>query len=217
MSAWSEVLGKSYILVEGHGEQGAVDNLIVRLSKDLGLPRAWAPAIRWPNLHLQRGIERGAGFIRTKPDADALLILRDEDDDCPAQQAPLIAAWLRELRLPFPVAVVLFHPEYEVLFLPCLDRMAGKLLETGAAARPGLLSGTRWEGSWESRRGIKEWLSAQFPPNRSYKPTLDQLPLTRMLDFSALRSAELPCFGTLERALAFLARADAGAAYPEGR
>lgn len=210
-------MGKSYILVEGHGEQGAVDNLITRLSRDLGISRTWAPAIRWPNLHLQRGIEKGASFIRSKSDADALLILRDEDDDCPAQQAPLIATWLRELRLPFPAAVVLFHPEYEVLFLPCLEQMAGKSLGTGAAARPGVLPGTRWEGPWESHRGIKEWLSAQFPPNRSYKPTLDQLPLTRMIDFAALRKAELACFGTLERSLAFLAEGTAGRSYPQGR
>lgn len=209
-------MGKGYILVEGHGEEGAVDNLITRLSNDLGISRTWAPAIRWPNLHLQRGVERGASFIRSKPDVDALLILRDEDDACPAQQAPLIAAWLRELRLAFPVSVVLFHPEYEVLFLPCLDRMAGRLLGTGVAARPGLRQGTRWEGSWEARRGVKEWLSAHFPPNRSYKPTMDQLPLTRMIDFSALRDADLACFGTLERALAFLAGETAGA-YPGSR
>jgi hypothetical protein len=57
-------------------------------------------------------------------------------------------------------------------------------------------------------------LSAQFPPNRSYKPTLDQLPLTRLIDFTALRAADLPCFGTLERALVFLAQGSAGAVYP---
>jgi Domain of unknown function (DUF4276) len=207
-------LGKGYILVEGHGELGAVDNLISRLSEDLGLHQVWAPAIRWKNLHLARGIEQGANFIRKKPDTEALLILRDEDDRCPKDLAPSMAAWVRDLRLPFPAAIVLLHPEYEVLFLPCLDRMAGKPLDTGAAARPGLRPGTRWEGPWESRRGIKEWLSAHFPPNRSYKPTLDQLPLTRLIDFRILREADLPCFGTLERALSFLAESPAGGVYP---
>jgi hypothetical protein len=131
---------------------------------------------------LARGVEQGANFIRTKPDTEALLILRDED---------------------------------EVLFLPCLDRMAGKTLGTGASARPGLRPGTRWEGSWESRRGIKEWLSDHFPPNRIYKPTLDQLPLTRLIDFNVLRDAGLPCFGTLERALNFLSVGLAGGVYPQ--
>ncbi len=207
-------MGKGYILVEGHGERGAVDNLILRLAKDLGFPRVWAPAIRWKNLHQQRGIEQGANFIRTKPDAEALLIVRDEDDLCPAKLAPTLAGWLANLRLPFPASVVLLHPEYEVLFLPCLDRMAGRPLGSGATNRAGIRTGARWEGDWESRRGIKEWLSSQFPTNRSYKPTIDQLELTRLIDFSALRKAELACFGTLERALIFLAQEPAGV-YPE--
>jgi hypothetical protein len=210
-------LGKGYILVEGHGEVGAVDNLISRLSEDLGLRRVWAPASRWPNLSQLHEIQRGCNVIRTKGNAEALLILRDEDDKCPKELVPSMLEWVRGLRLPFPSAVVLLHPEYEVLFLPCLDRMAGKTLGTGAAARPGLRPGTRWEGSWESRRGIKEWLSDHFPPNRSYKPTLDQLPLTRLIDFDVLRNADLPCFGTLERALGFLAEGGAGEVYPQPR
>jgi hypothetical protein len=205
---------KGYVLVEGHGELGAVDNLVHRLSADLDLQQLWAPAVRRPNLHLKIGLEQGASLIRAKGDAAALLVVRDEDDECPKAQAPVMAEWLRELRLPFPAAVVLFHPEYEVLFLPCLDRMAGKLLGTGAGARPGLRAGARWEGHWEARRGIKEWLSAQFPPNRSYKPTLYQLPMTRMLDFSVLRGSDLACFGTLERVLRFLAEGKAGEVYP---
>jgi Domain of unknown function (DUF4276) len=208
-------VGKGYLLVEGHGELEAVNNLISRLSNDLDLPRTWAPAIRWKNLHQRLGVEKGANFIRSKRDVEALLILRDEDDACPAERAPVIAEWLKELRLPFPSAVVLLHPEYEVLFLPCLDRMAGKMLGTGASVRPGLTPGTRWEESWEARRGIKEWLSAHFPPNRSYKPTLDQLPLTRFLDFPTLRESGLPCFGTLERAITFLAGGSAGEVYPK--
>lgn len=125
-----------------------------------------------------------------------------------------MSEWLARLMLPFPAAVVLLHPEYEVLFLPSLHRMAGQRLGSGAAARPGLNPGTRWEGPWESRRGIKEWLTAHFPANRTYKPTLDQLLLTRMIEFSDLRQAELPCFGTLERALAFLPHGVPGSVYP---
>ncbi len=206
--------GKGYILVEGHGELGAVDNLVHRLTHDLYLDLLWAPAVRWKNLHLKRGIEQGANFIRSKRDAGGLLILRDEDDGCPAERAPEIASWLRGMRLPFPSSVVLLHPEYEVLFLPCLHLMAGRPLDSTRVARPGLVAETRWEGSWESRRGIKEWLSAHFPPNRSYKPTLDQLPLTRLIDFAVLRQAGVACFGSLERALAALAAGAATNVYP---
>lgn len=207
-------MAKGYVLVEGHGEVGAVGNLLSRLSPELGLALTWAPPIRWKNLHLASGVEKGASYIRSKGDAEALLILRDEDDYCPAERGPELAGWLHRLDLPFPAAVVLFHPEYEVLFLPCLERMVGKPLGSGAFTRPGLREGTRWEGPWEGKRGVKEWLSLHFPTNRSYKPTLDQLPLTRLLDFQALRAADLACFGTLERALVHLGQASPGSAYP---
>ena len=207
---------KGYVLVEGHGEvDGAANNLIARLSRDVQTPFSWSPARRWTNLHLWDGVRRGglrsgAEFIRSKGDASALLILRDEDDGCPRELAPARAEQLRSLHLPFPTAYVLLHPEFEVLFLPCLDRMSGA----------GFPAGLVWDrDSWEARRGMKEWLSAQLPRGRRYKPTTDQLSLTRCLDLNALRAAEVPCFGTLERAVRFLgarshARTAGGEVYP---
>jgi hypothetical protein len=194
-------MSKGYLLVEGHGEVGAAGNLIARLTEDRGLPLVWHPPLRWKNLHLRSGIEKGAEHIRRRDDASALLVLRDEDDACPREQGPKMAAWLAELGLPFPSAIVLLAPEYEVLFLPCLTLMAGQAID----GRRGLEPGTEWDGaSWVAHRGVKEWLTSHFPPGRSYKPTLDQLPLTRMIDHPTLRSARVPCFGTLERALVFL-------------
>lgn len=194
------VAGKGYILVEGHGEVEAAQNLIVRLTKELGHQQPWDIPRRWVNLHQwearrRGGARNGAELIRGKPDAAALLILRDEDDTCPKDLAPQMAELLAGLELPFPVAYVLLHPEYEVLFLPCLDRMA----ELGF---PADLSWDR--DSWQARRGIKEWLSKQLPRGRSYKPTVSQLALTRRIDFQVLREAAVPCFGSLERRIRFL-------------
>ena len=204
--------GKAYALVEGQGDEEAAGNLLARLSADQGAALSWSTPVRWPNLHLEQGLRRGAEFVRAKPDARALLVLRDEDDACPRLRGPEMASWLRGLGLPFPAAVVLLHPEYEVVFLPCLDLMAGELLD----GRPGLDAGTVWDGAtWEARRGVKEWLSRHFPRNRRYKPALDQLPMTRIVDFDRLRRAEVPCFETLERAVTFLNQSqDAGGVYP---
>lgn len=203
---------KAYLLVEGHGEVAAAGNLVSRVSQALGCSLVWSKPLRWKNLHQRRGLEKGVHFIRQKPDADALLLLRDEDDACPKETAPLMARWLEESSPPFPIALVLLHPEYEVLFLPCLDAMAGKSL----GGRPGLLAGTRWDGAnWEVRRGVKEWLTSRFPAGKAYKPVLDQLAMTRMIDLDVLRRAEVPCFGTMERAVAFLDRSvGSGAVYP---
>lgn len=199
---------KGYLLVEGHGELKAAGNLVCRLWKAQGVFSAWADPLRWNNAHqwvaAKGGVQGGAEFIRRKADAGALLILRDEDDLCPKETAPKFAGYLRGLGLPFPTAYVLFKPEYEVLFLPCLSFM------------PRLANAVWQEASWEAKRGVKEWLCQQLPRTRPYKPTVDQLEMTRCLDFETLRQADVPCFGTLERALGFLGKnfGQAGGVYP---
>lgn len=197
---------KGYLLVEGHGEVEAAHNLVVRLSRDLGLNNPWVHPRQIPNLHQWEakkngGVRAGVELIRSKSDVGALLILRDEDDACPKDLAPEIAERLRTLNLPFPTAYVLLHPEYEVLFLPCLESMGFP----------------PWDSdSWERHRGIKEWLSAQLPRGQSYKPTVNQLPMTRKMDIGIVRRAEVPSFGSLERGLQFLSdhAGETGAVYP---
>jgi hypothetical protein len=197
---------KGYILVEGHGEVEAAGNLVNRLWRDAGHCTIWQPPIRCKNINLQKGIEKGIGRICKEKDAGALLLLQDLDDGCPKNKAPEIARWVAKLAPPFPVAIVLLHREYEVLFLPCLEKMAGKPIKgADGQERPGIVAGTVYDDEWEKLRGIKEWLSEHFPPRQSYKPTIDQLPMTRMIDFDILRKANVPCFDTLERALGFLA------------
>jgi hypothetical protein len=207
-------MSKGYILVESHGEVEAAANLVARLWGDLGLSSLpWSTPIRWKNLHREDGIRRGAQYIQAKRDVASLLVLRDEDDACPRETGPLAAAWLAAAALPFPSAVVLLRREYETLFLLCLHLMAGKPL----GSRPGLREGARFDGRAEDVRGAKEYVSKWLGPGRAYKPTIDQLPLTRMLDFGVLRSAPgVPCFGTLERALRWLDahRGRAGVVYP---
>jgi len=198
---------RCFVTVEGQGEVAAAGKLLGRLSADMGLPLVWPKTRRGLRLHQETGIRKAAEYVRTEPAIDAWLVLRDEDDACPKERGPEMAAWLRSAHLPFPSAVVLFHPEYEVLFLPCVEQMAGALLGQGVATRPGLIPGTQWRGAWESHRDIKGWLTEHYPPNRSYKPTTDQIELTQLVDFERLRASGLACFGTLERALRFLATA----------
>jgi len=209
---------RRYVVVEGHGEVEAVHNLLTRLSQRLDDVVPWARPMRWPNLHQwdndrSGGVRAAIEFVRGKGDAASLLVLRDEDDLCPATVAPAISQQIREIAPPMPTSYVLLKPEYEVLFLPCLDDMAGRQLDF---QRPGLLAGTAWDGaSWESRRGVKEWLSAHYDSGRVYKPTVDQLPLTRLIDLDKLAKAGVPCFGTLERAVRFLVtKQEPGAVYP---
>lgn len=205
------------LVVEGHGEVAAAGNLVNRLWADLRLDHlAWTNPARWPGIAKRERLERACRAMSVA-DTEALLIMRDEDDGCPRRSAPEAASWLAELRLPFPSAIVLLHREYEVLFLPCVASMAGKPLQGSAGVvREGLLASATFAGDPEQIRDVKGWLSERFRQGRVYKPSVDQLPMTRMLDFGALRASALPCFGSLERALRFLSsqRGKAGAVYP---
>ena len=201
-------MGRGYLFVEGHGDTEAALNLVSRLWLNLGLETIyWAQPCRGKNLHQERGVEKVCALVRSKGDCVALLILRDEDDLCPRDAAPAMAEWLRNQKLTFPSAAVLAHREFEAFFLPCISRMAGrKMRDANGSERDGILADTRFAGNPEAIRGVKEWLSDHMAKGRRYKPTLDQLPLTRLIDFDTLRTATepLPCFGSLERALRFL-------------
>lgn len=123
----------------------------------------------------------------------------------PASTAPKCAAVLASLDLPFPVAIVLACREYETLFLASLDSIAGRELPApGGYSRPGIRSGEAFLGVLERKRDVKGALTAMMPPAVSYKPSVDQLPMTQMVDFDVVRTRGLSWFGTLERALRFL-------------
>lgn len=85
-----------------------------------------------------------------------------------------------------------------------------------ARLRPGVRipEGTAFAGDPESIRDVKGWLSKRFPPGKAYKPTLDQLKLTQLLDFPTLRASQAHSFHTLERALRFLASPGSSRVYP---
>lgn len=196
------------LFVEGHGEVRAAENLVTRVARAADRGIIVTQTRRWKNLHRQDGLAQALRYGQTLP-VDGLLFLRDEDDACPRATGPRDADVLRSLEPRLPSAVVLMHREYEVVFLPQVASLAGRPID----GRPGLLPSAQWTGHWESRRDIKGWLTSQMPHGRAYKPTLDQLPLTQMLDIEALLRTDVPCIGTLVRALQFLTDASSGT-YP---
>ncbi len=210
---------KFYLIVEGRGEVKAALNLINRLWIDLGLS-AQLLGVTWRDppmrgegkLKTLHGVRGFCDILRNKSDCAGALFLRDEDDLCPKDEGPKMAAWLRAEALPFPVSSVLIYREFETLFLPCLPLMAGRPFPDG---RAGLVAGAVFEGDPQSKRDAKGQITHFLPSGQRYKPTIDQVILTRWLDFPTLRASGLPCFGTLERALTFLASAAGGDVYPE--
>lgn len=208
--------GKAYLIVEGYGELSAAHNLVNRLWSDLGLQPTvvWKPPKRGTALHTHAGIQKACALLRSESDCAAALLLRDEDDGCPATIGPTMAGWVEAEGLPFPVSVVLAHREFEAWFLPCLAKIAGRELREGLKLRDGVT----FDENPEGKRGVKEWLTRHlYPAGKAYKPTLDQAALTRLVEFGMLREAGVPSFGTLENALRFLAAPGKGRVYPPTR
>jgi hypothetical protein len=193
-------MGRGYLIVEGHGDAQAALHLVSRAWADLQLPYIpWdAEPIRGTALHTRTGLMHACGLLRQRPRCARVLILREEPEHCPKERGPELAAWLRQLHLPFPVAAVLLH----------------RSLVSNETVRPGLAADVSFSGPVESVRDARKWISEHFRDGKAYKPTLDQLPMTRMLDLPALRAAEVPSFGTFERALRFLSTAGPGEVYP---
>lgn len=212
---------RSYVVVEGHGEVDAVLNLLTRLRDDLGLSALppFAPPARLVGSVREDVLTRYAERIRLQRDAAALLFLADDDDGCPKEDGPRLARHFASLALPFPVAVTLAYREYESLFLASLPSIAGKEMTGPGGPRAGIVAGATFDKAPDAVRGVKEWLTGNMPKGRAYKPSVDQLPLTRMVDFGVVRTANLPWFGTLERSLRFLATnlGAKGIGYPQER
>ena len=211
-------MAKRLIVVEGHGEDGAAPNLVNRLWQDLRLPSEVISAsrpIRFSKLDSEPDVAQLCQILRTKADCDRVLVLHDDEDGCPKDSGPRLGSWLRAAALPFPVAIVLTYREYETMFLASLASLAGKpIVDPGGRTRAGIRAGATYQGDPVAKRDAKGVVSSFMPPRQVYKPTTDQLALTRHLDFALLRTSGLACFGTLERALAFLARAGPGQIYP---
>lgn len=207
-----------YVVVEGDGDRRAVPNLLTRLTPELGHHVVWKPPLRI-NVLREADAEKAASLVRGREDTEGLLVLRDDEDGCPLTDGPEMAAWFKALALPFPVACVLFYREYETIFLPFLRDMAGVQLDHKGIQRPGLNQDAKFEGDPEGKRDAKGVISRNMPPGRQYKETTDQLALTRLLDIASVRRDGPPCFGTLERAVDFLAsgRGKAGQAFPIDR
>ena len=217
------------VVAEGHGEAEAIRNLIMRIAiaDELALPYIPDNGGVLRKTILTPGSLGDACRLAARKGATALLLTRDADNeaaddghgDCPKVRAPEMAGWVRDLKLEFPAAVVLFRWEYESMFLAGLQSIAGESLAgPGGIERPGIVLGAAFhEDPDQAPRGAKEWLSDHMPRRVSYKPTTDQLAMTRLLDLQDQRLNGLSSFRRLRRALRFLSefQSTAGAVYPQ--
>lgn len=169
-------------VVEGRGEVAAIPNLCMRILRQYLLDTAWMvdqDPIRQPRGKLvdetvrsplrrchADGLRRAVLLARQTRRADAVLILCDADDDCPATWGPDAA---RAIQVLMPGDAVMAVREYETWLL--LNFTEDELRRAGVAAA-------------ESKRGAKEALRRLVP---GYLPTTHQLAETRRLDIARVR------------------------------
>lgn len=176
-------------IVEGEGEVEAVPILLRKILEEM---RRWDIQIARPknsngceNLKKPNGLERFVRLAEMEPDCAAILVLMDADEQCPKNLAMSFAARVRAVGVRYPTAIVLPKCEYEAWFLASLKSIAGKELK----GRSGLPEGLAYVSDIEGLRGVKGWLSRQLPEGRIYKETLDQAPMTHLIDLQEARAS----------------------------
>ncbi|MCU0432175.1 MAG: hypothetical protein MUC87_01825 [Bacteroidia bacterium] len=205
-----------YVAVEGHGELGSMDNLLHRLKAHINVSLQFKPVRRHVKLQIEEGLKKVIDVAEQTESVTGILIIRDEDDKCPKEAVPEIMGIIRKNKVKLPVAFVLLYREYETLFIPCLTHFYNKEATMESGRKRVLISKPpEKEINPEARRDAKGYVSRFFKDD-DYKPTLHQLPLTRLIDFRILDNNEVPSYGTLKRALNFLANPDrASVVYPD--
>ncbi len=180
-------------IVEGKGEVAAIPSLCARILQHLGAEH-WivdqAP-IRQPRGKLvdesvrspgrpcnAEGVRRAVAMARARP-ADAVLVLCDADDDCPAIWGP---DTVKHLVAPTRGAAVMAQREYEAWLLLSYTEQQRK---AARVRNPELI------------RDAKGELRKLIP---GYLPTVHQLAATRSLDVSRVRASS-DSFDKLVRAI----------------
>ena len=186
-------------IVEGDGEVQAVP---VLLSRMLQYKHYWnwrpAPPKRAGGLQsLRPKLDKFLRLATLERNCGAILILLDLDDGCPLTEVQQLVTEVRACHLSVPVAIVFAYREYEAWFLASLQTIAGHC---------NLPAGLTYQGDVEGRRGVKEWLSGQMPKGKAYKETIDQVNMTRLIDFE-LAHQQSRSFRRLDHAVTELVEA----------
>lgn len=189
---------KFALIVEGEGDVAAAPIVLRRLAHalqrfdlDILLPARVSRTLLAREAELRRYVELMARKLG--PD-DAILVLLDADDDCPAELGPRMATWARAQRPDRQTEILIIPREFEAWFLASAASLAGK-----RGLPDPLLPPDRHP---EQIRDAKGWLARQMP--RRYHETVDQAPLAAIFDLQAARACA--SFERFARKLAALLR-----------
>ena len=160
-------------VVEGYGEVQALPVLLRRLLEMAG---AWEVKISRPirrnrsELTEERGVTKAVQLARHQQACEAILIVFDGDQDCPAELGPKVRGWAVAAAGGVPCEVVLPHREYEAWFLATIESLrTHDLIRNDAEPYP----------NPERPGGAKKALGERMAGN--YFPTRHQATLSKSL------------------------------------
>ncbi|MFD8050158.1 DUF4276 family protein [Streptomyces chartreusis] len=186
-------------IVEGHGEERALQGLLHRLVPHL-VPGMYAEIQRPHRVPRDRmlkreHLERALTIIMARsPRPTGVLALLDSDDDCPVELARILRAHAQAAHGDVPLVAVAAVREFEAWFL------AGAV---GLAGRAGLPHDLQPPPAPEGIRDAKGWLSQQMPRGAAYQETAHQPSFATLFDLDAAYAAA-PSFNKFCRDVKFL-------------
>lgn len=195
------------LFVEGHGELGSANKLVQKIiAHDEHENIYFSPAQRMPGVHKDDVLKKIVDICRLDANTEGILIIRDDEDNCPRELAPEKARFLRTLSPPWPIAYCIMYREFETLFVAYADEFKGKTISHLIKGEIRFSETLQKPENPETIRGAKEWISRAMVGNRAYKPTVDQLSLTSALNVSTLIGKNLPCVQTLRNCISHLVK-----------
>lgn len=181
-------------VVEGHGEEKALQGLLHRLVPYLreGAYADVQPPYRLPRDRMLKPATLAQALTvvtARRPQPTAVLVLLDADDDCAVELAATVRELAGESHGHVPLTAVVAVREFEAWFLAGAAGLAGHMgLPEDLAAPP----------NPESVRGAKEWLSKRMPAGITYRPPAHQPSFAQRFDLDAARRTA-PSFAKLCR------------------
>ncbi|MGW4789943.1 DUF4276 family protein [Streptomyces sp. NPDC004230] len=181
-------------VVEGHGEEKALQGLLHRLIPHLreGAYADIQPPYRLPRDRIlkHQPLAQALTVVTARhPQPTAVLVLLDADDDCAVDLATQVHGLAQMSHGHVPLTAVVAVREFEAWFLAGAAGLAGHMgLPDDLAPPP----------HPESIRGAKEWLSARMPAGLTYRPPAHQPSFATRFDLDAARSTA-PSFDKLCR------------------
>jgi hypothetical protein len=161
--------------VEGEGEESAVPVLLGRILTYLQRFDWYATrTIRVGSLgSFRKRLDSYLEYVRRDPDCGGAIVLLDLDDGCPKNEAFALAEQIHGYGLPFPVAIVFAHREYEAWFLASIWTISNNF--------DLLPNGLTFPEEPEKIRAAKAWITNQMPQGKIYKETIHQKKFSQLL------------------------------------